>query len=58
MQGRSVLLITHRVSGLATLVDQVTVMVQGRIAECMATAAYLEQIAAHEAPSAPALRLL
>ncbi|MEO8838090.1 MAG: thiol reductant ABC exporter subunit CydC [Herbaspirillum sp.] len=49
MHGRSVLLITHRLGGLGTLVDQVAVMEQGRIVECIETTAYLDQIRAHGA---------
>ena len=43
MTGRSVLLITHRLGGLATLVDEVAIMRQGRIIECMPVAAYLSR---------------
>lgn len=46
MQGRSVLLITHRLGALGSLVDEVAVMAQGRIVECMATATYLGRIGA------------
>jgi ATP-binding cassette, subfamily C, bacterial CydC len=41
MAGRSVLLITHRLGGLSTLVDEVATMRCGRIIECVPTAAYL-----------------
>jgi ATP-binding cassette subfamily C protein CydC len=40
-RSRSVLLITHRLGGLATLVDHVAVMRAGRILGCMDTATYL-----------------
>jgi ATP-binding cassette, subfamily C, bacterial CydC len=42
--GRSVLLITHRLGGLAELVDEVAVMREGRIVERLATAVYLGRI--------------
>ncbi|MGH8821059.1 MAG: ATP-binding cassette domain-containing protein, partial [Rhodoferax sp.] len=48
MQGRSVLLITHRLGALGSLVDDVAVMAQGRIVECVATAAYLDRVAASD----------
>ncbi len=41
MKGRSVLLITHRLGGLAGLVDEVATMRQGRIVECVPVAVYL-----------------
>jgi ATP-binding cassette subfamily C protein CydC len=44
MSGRSVLLITHRLGGLATLVDEVAVMQQGRIIECVPVATYLGRL--------------
>ncbi len=37
MVGRSVLLITHRLGGLASLVDRVATMEHGRITRCIAT---------------------
>ncbi|MBS0316401.1 MAG: thiol reductant ABC exporter subunit CydC [Proteobacteria bacterium] len=49
-RGRSVLLITHRLGGLATLVDRVAVMRAGRIVECVATSAYLDRHAAERVP--------
>ncbi len=42
-RGRSVLLITHRLGGLASLVDRVTVMQAGRIVECVDAPAYLQR---------------
>ena len=47
MSGRSVLLITHRLGGLAKLVDEVAVMQHGRIVECVPVAAYLQRLQAH-----------
>lgn len=44
MSGRSVLLITHRLGGLAGLVDEVATMQQGRIVECVPVANYLSRI--------------
>jgi ATP-binding cassette, subfamily C, bacterial CydC len=41
MDGRSVLLITHRLGGLSSLVDHVASMGKGRIDTCVTTAAYL-----------------
>lgn len=43
MTGRSVLLITHRLGGLAGLVDEVATMQHGRIVECVPVAAYLDR---------------
>lgn len=43
-RGRSVLLITHRLGGLASLVDRVAVMHAGRIVYCLDTAVYLERV--------------
>ncbi len=40
MKGRSVLLVTHRLAGLAQLVDEVATMRDGRIVECVAVANY------------------
>ncbi len=48
MTGRSVLLITHRLGGLAKLIDEVAVMQQGRIVECVPVAAYLDRLRARE----------
>jgi ATP-binding cassette subfamily C protein CydC len=48
MSGRSVLLITHRLGGLAELVDEVAVMRQGRIVECVPVATYLDRLRAKE----------
>jgi ATP-binding cassette subfamily C protein CydC len=42
-RGRSVLLITHRLGGLASLVDRVAVMQAGRIVECVAAPTYLQR---------------
>ncbi|MFC5527179.1 thiol reductant ABC exporter subunit CydC [Rhodanobacter ginsengisoli] len=42
MKGRSVLLITHRLGGLSSLVDHVATMEQGRIVSCVTTEAYRE----------------
>ena len=44
MSGRSVLLITHRLGGLAGLVDEVATMQHGRIIECVPVATYLSRI--------------
>lgn len=44
-RGRSVLLISHRFGGLATLVDRVAVMRAGRIVERAGTASYLRRMA-------------
>ena len=41
MRGRSVLLITHRLGGLAALVDEVATLQDGRIVECVDVATYL-----------------
>ena len=41
MSGRSVLLITHRLGGLAHLVDEVATMRDGRIVDCVPVATYL-----------------
>lgn len=41
MSGRSVLLITHRLGGLAHLVDEVATMRDGRIVDCLPVATYL-----------------
>lgn len=41
MHGRSVLLITHRLGGLADMVDEVATMRDGRIEECVPVAQYL-----------------
>ncbi|MEO7067132.1 MAG: thiol reductant ABC exporter subunit CydC [Rhodanobacter sp.] len=41
MEGRSVLLVTHRLGGLAHLVDEVATMQGGRIVECVPVATYL-----------------
>lgn len=53
-RGRSVLLITHRLGGLATLVDRVALMQAGRIVECVATSTYLgrhpPECVSHDAP--------
>jgi ABC-type glutathione transport system ATPase component len=46
MSGRSALLITHRLSGLAKLVDDAAVMRQGRIVECAPVAAYVDRMRA------------
>ncbi len=40
-EGRTVLLITHRLGGLAQLVDEVVVMAAGRVVERLPVAAYL-----------------
>ncbi|MGA8277375.1 MAG: thiol reductant ABC exporter subunit CydC [Rhodanobacteraceae bacterium] len=40
MTGRSVLLITHRLGGLAKLVDEVAIMQHGRIVECVPVAKF------------------
>ena len=45
MSGRSVLLITHRLGTLASLVDEVATMRQGRIVECVPVATYLSRFA-------------
>ncbi len=42
-RGRSVVLITHRLGGLATLVDRVAIMQAGRIVECLDTVSYLRR---------------
>ncbi len=42
MKGRSVLLITHRLGGLSTLVDHVATMEQGRIVTSVTTEVYRE----------------
>lgn len=52
MSGRSVLLITHRLGGLAGLVDEVATMEQGRIIECVPVATWLGRRQAHEQPDA------
>jgi ATP-binding cassette, subfamily C, bacterial CydC len=52
MAGRSVLLITHRLGGLSTLVDDVATMRCGRIVECVPTAAYLGVSSSAERASA------
>ncbi len=44
MKGRSVLLITHRLGGLAKLVDDVATMQQGHIIECLPVADYLNRL--------------
>jgi ATP-binding cassette subfamily C protein CydC len=41
MRGRTVILITHQLGALAALVDDVAIMDQGHIAECMPTSVYL-----------------
>ncbi len=46
MAGRSVLLITHRLGGLAGLVDEVATMREGRIIECVPVTTYLGRILA------------
>jgi ATP-binding cassette subfamily C protein CydC len=48
MSGRSVLLITHRLGGLAKLVDEVAVMQQGRILASVPVATYLDRLRAQE----------
>lgn len=45
MKGRSVLLITHRLGGLAGLVDEVATMRQGRVVQCVPVADYLASFA-------------
>ncbi len=45
MAGRSVLVITHRLGALATLVDDVAIMLHGRIVECVPVADYLARFA-------------
>ncbi|MDE1899622.1 MAG: thiol reductant ABC exporter subunit CydD, partial [Xanthomonadaceae bacterium] len=40
VQGRSVLVITHRLGGLGGLVDTVAVMESGRVRRCTPAAAY------------------
>ena len=45
MDGRSVLLITHRLGGLADMVDEVATLRDGQIAECVPVADYLQRIA-------------
>lgn len=45
MDGRSVLLITHRLGGLADMVDEVATMREGRITECVPVAEYLGRMA-------------
>ena len=42
-RGRTVLLITHRLSGLAELVDHVVVIAAGRVTERLSVQAYLER---------------
>lgn len=49
MRGRSVLLITHRLGGLANLVDEVATMQQGRIVACVPVADYVARLALREA---------
>jgi ATP-binding cassette, subfamily C, bacterial CydC len=46
MTGRSVLLITHRLGGLAKLVDEVAVMQHGRILACVPVGTYLDRLRA------------
>ncbi|MDE2247419.1 MAG: thiol reductant ABC exporter subunit CydC [Xanthomonadaceae bacterium] len=53
MRGRSVLLITHRLGGLAGLVDEVATMQHGRIVECVPVATYLARRQPQEPPDAP-----
>ncbi len=48
MKGRSVLLITHRLGGLANLVDDVATMQQGHIVECVPIADYLDRLTLRE----------
>jgi ABC-type dipeptide/oligopeptide/nickel transport system ATPase component len=43
-----VLLITHRLGGLAKLVDEVAVMQRGRLVECVPVATYLDRLRARE----------
>ena len=47
-RGRSVLLIARRPGGLAKLVDEVAVMQQGRVVECVPVATYLDRLRAKE----------
>ncbi|MCK9515530.1 MAG: thiol reductant ABC exporter subunit CydC [Ottowia sp.] len=49
MAGRSVLLITHRLGGLADMVDEVATMRDGRIVDCVPVAEYLSRLAAGDA---------
>ena len=51
MSGRSVLLITHRLGGLARLVDEVATMQNGRIVECVDVTTYLARKPPHALPS-------
>ena len=53
-QHRTVLLITHRLSGLADLVDEVVVMAAGRIVERVPVGQYLARQRAGVEPSYPA----
>ncbi len=57
MQGRSVLLVTHRLGALATLVDEVATMRQGRIVECVPVDVYLARFAS-PARGYPSRRLM
>lgn len=51
MEGRSVLLITHRLGGLANMVDAVATMRDGRIVDCVSIAEYLSRVAPTTTPA-------